>query len=359
MRKDLAKPLLAAGLGFLGIEVAKRVLEPSLRGQVALITGGSRGLGYLIARQLADEGCLLAVCARDERELAQAREDLEQQGAVVLAVQCDVSSRAQVDRLIESVIGHYGRLDILVNNAGIIQVGPIQTMTHQDFAQALDVMLWGLINTTLAALPYMQERHSGRIVNITSIGGKVSVPHLLPYNTAKFAATGFSEGLRAELAQYGISVTTVNPGLMRTGSFMNANLKGQTEREYLWFALGDNMPFISMDAERAAHLIVEGAKRSEAQVILTLPAHILARIHGLFPGTTAHIMAIVNRFMPSAQGGTIYNVRGMEVHQRVRSPLLATLIGWGLSAAKRFHQYPGPMLMDDELAEVEHIHMVK
>jgi len=284
---------------------------------------------------------------------------LEQQGAAVLAAQCDVGNRAQVDHLIESVIGHYGRLDILVNNAGIIQVGPIQTMTHQDFEQALDVMLWGLINTTLAALPSMQERHSGRIVNITSIGGKVSVPHLLPYSTAKFAATGFSEGLRAELAQYGISVTTVNPGLMRTGSFLNANFKGQTEREYLWFALGDNLPFISMDAERAAHLIVEGAKRGEAQVILTLPANILARFHGLFPGTTANIMAIVNRFMPSAQGGTTQNARGMEVHQRVRSPLFNALIGWGLSAAKRFNQYPGPLVTEEELPETEHIHMVK
>ncbi len=114
--------------------------------------------------------------------------------------------------------GHtaFGRVDIVVNNAGIIQVGPMSTTTVEDFATALDVMFWGALYPTLAVLPQMRARRSGHVVNITSIGGMVSVPHLLPYTCAKFAAVGLSEGLRTELGQEGIHVTTVVPGWRRS-----------------------------------------------------------------------------------------------------------------------------------------------
>ncbi len=182
-RQDDRKALLTAvglALGLAGREVLQRLREANLQGQVALITGGSRGLGFLLAREFAHEGCRLVICARDEQELERAREDLERHGAEVLAVPCDVADRAQVDRLVEEATQRFGRVDILVNNAGIIQVGPIETMTLQDFEDALGVMFWGVVYPTLAVLPQMLERQSGRIVNITSIGGKVSVPHLIP-----------------------------------------------------------------------------------------------------------------------------------------------------------------------------------
>ena len=109
----------------------------------------------------------------------------------------------------------------MVNNAGMIQVGPLATTTKEDFVTALDVMFWGTLYPTLAVLPQMRARGRGHIVNITSIGDLVSVPHLLPYTCAKFAAVGLSEGLRAELGPVGIRVTTVVPGLMRTGSYFS------------------------------------------------------------------------------------------------------------------------------------------
>src|SRR5213078_5332449 len=118
------------------------------------------------------------------------------------------------------------------------------------------VIFWGTLYPTLAVLPQMLERRSGRIVNITSIGGKVSVPHLLPYNCAKFAALGFSEGLRAELAKDGVSVATVIPGLMRTGSVVSAEFKGRTEAEFTWFSALARSPLTSMDVRRAARRIL-------------------------------------------------------------------------------------------------------
>src|SRR5204863_5194639 len=120
--------------------------------------------------------------------------------------------------------------------------------------------------TTLSVLPAMRRQGEGRIVNISSIGGKIAVPHLLPYDASKFALTGFSEGLRAELLKDGIYVTTVCPGLMRTGSPRNADFKGQHEAEYAWFSIGDSLPGMSMSAEAAAERIVTAFRQGEAEV---------------------------------------------------------------------------------------------
>lgn len=364
---------LGIGLGLAAREALLRRREADLRGQVVLITGSSRGLGFLLAKEFAREGCRLAICARDGEELERAKADLERRGAVrfadspeesvptrdpdavgralqtaqggeALAVECDVSDRQQVERLVQEVTRRLGRVDVLVNNAGIIQVGPVQTMTIQDFEDAVGAMLWGVLHPTLAVLPQMLERKSGRIVNITSVGGKVSVPHLLPYNCAKFAAMGLSEGLRAELANHNITVTTIVPGLMRTGSFLNALFKGDQKAEFTWFSLGSSLPFISMDAERAARQIVSATKRGESEIILSIPANVLARFHGLFPGVVADLLAIADRILlPKADGAGTAAARGVEVHEQLRSPLFNVLIRFGLSAARRFHEYPGPL----------------
>ena len=312
-----------------------------LSGRVALVTGSSRGLGFLLARELAREGCRVVICARDAAELERARDELARGGADVLAVPCDVSDRQQVEQLIEQTVQRYGSLDVLVNNAGIIQVGPVATMTVEDFEDALGVTFWAGVYATLAALPHLRSAR-GRVVNITSIGGKVSVPHLLPYSCAKFAAVGFSEGLTAELAREGIRVTTVVPGLMRTGSPLNAFFKGRAEREYVWFTIGDSVPGLSMNAERAARRIVAAAKRGRPEITLTLPAKLGARIHGVAPGTVTRLLGVVNRLLPTADATSQTAVRGAEAHRAVRGPVFDRLVGLTLGAARRLNQLPGP-----------------
>jgi NAD(P)-dependent dehydrogenase (short-subunit alcohol dehydrogenase family) len=346
MREAPRRPgLLAAGLAaaLLARPAIRRLRQADLSGKVALITGGSRGLGLLLARELARQGCRIAICARDQRELDQARRELERRGAEVFTAVCDIADRSQLDRMVDDVTQHYGRIDVLVNNAGIIQVGPLDSMTDEDFRMAMDIMFWGVVYPTLAVLPQMRERRSGWIVNITSIGGKVSVPHLLPYGCAKFAAVGFSEGLRAELAGQGISVTTIAPGLMRTGSYLNALFKGRHEREFTWFSLGAALPGISMDAERAARQIVEAARRGDSERILTLPANLLARFHGLFPGLTADILGLVNRLILPGPADTETGLaRGEEVSSRLHSNLLGSLTALGRRAAERFNEQSEP-----------------
>ena len=336
-------PVLAAGgiVAFIAArELMTRMREIDLNGRVVIITGGSRGLGFLLAREFARQGARVAICARDDQELFRAERDLESEtGGTVLAHRCDVSDPAQVEQFIQLIVRRLGPPDVLVNNAGIIEVGPLEAMDRDDFRQAMDIMFWGVLNPTLAVLPYMRERRSGRIVNITSIGGRVSVPHLLAYCSAKFAATGFSEGLRAELAGTGIRVTTVSPGLMRTGSQVNAQFKGQGREEFRWFSVGAGAPVISMDAERAARQIVRATRRGEAERILSLPANMLARLHGIAPGFTTGMASLANRVMPSDGVGT-RATRGAELEPSLRSPVYRTVTMWGRKAAERFQHQP-------------------
>lgn len=331
--------LAASGLGAGLLTRARRGAD--LAGEVAVITGGSRGLGLLLAREFARAGCKIVICARDAAELARAREEIAREGVDVLAVPCDLTRRAEAEDLIATATRHFGQVDILVNNAGIIAVGPVEAMGVEDFAQAMDIIFWGTLYPTLAVLPQMRARRGGRIVNITSIGGKVAVPHLLPYSAAKFATTGFSEGLHAELHADGITVTTVAPGELRTGSYVNVPFKGDVEGEFRWFSIGDNLPFNSMDAERAARAIVRATKRGEAERILTVPAVVATRVHGLFPGLTADLLALADRALPKADGGATKTVPGREIETH-QPPLIQKLLGWGQSAARRFNETPAP-----------------
>ena len=315
-----------------------------MHGKVVLITGGSRGLGLAMAQEFAAAGARIVLCARDQRELDWAREELSRAGADVSPILCDVSNQDEVARMVNSTVEIFGRIDVLVNNAGVITVGPLQTQTFTDFQEAMDVMFWGTVYPTLAVLPHMLQRRSGRIANITSIGGKVAVPHLLPYDCAKFAAVGFSEGLHAEVARYGVKVTTVVPGLMRTGSFVNAYFKGDNEAEYKWFSLSSAMPGLAMSGRRAARAVVRAIRQGRSEIVLTPQAKLLAMFHGLFPGVTADILGVVNRVLPddvAQPSSAVREARERRTGKESESALtLSPLTRFGREAAKEFHQYP-------------------
>lgn len=306
MEKKKQDALLLAGAGvgaLLGLRAAlKKRREFDFRGKAVLITGGSRGLGLVLARELAREGARLSICARDPRELERARLDLKRRGAEVLAFPCDVTERVQVEEWVRISEERFGSVDVLVNNAGVIQVGPVEVMTLADYEEALKVHFWAPLYTTLAVLPSMRKKGGGRIVNISSIGGKIGVPHLVPYSASKFALVGLSEGLRAELSKDRIVVTTVCPGLMRTGSPPNAIFKGQHRAEYAWFSISDSLPVSSMQAERAARQIIAGCKRGDAEVILSVQAVLAIKFHQLFPELSADLAGLINRLLPAAGG---------------------------------------------------------
>eukprot|EP00913_Durusdinium_trenchii_P005669 g5287.t1 len=291
----------------------------------------------------------VAICARDEEELRAAEQDLADRGATVFAARCDVANRDQVEEFAATAAECLGPIDVLVNNAGIIQIGPLDAMSLEDFEQTIDVMYWGVLHPTLAVLPHMRKRGRGRIVNIASIGGLVSLPHLTPYGCAKSAAIALSEGLHAELAGTGIHVTTVVPGIMRIGSHLNACFAGQAEKEYRWFSLGASLPLMSVSGERAARIIVSATKRRKAFQFIGLPAAVLARLHGLFPGTTARVLRLTNRWLlPDGAGSeTSTQLRGKDARDKLDSRIVTVkALRWYGKQDVRVETVPDPAIVN-------------
>lgn len=292
------KGVVAAGAA-LALGLALRPQRKlSFRGRSVVITGGSRGLGLLLARIFAEEGASLTLLARDGAELGRVAREFESRGVPVLPLVCDVRSKEEVEGAVSRVMAHYGRLDVLVNNAGVIGVGPAVQMAEEDFEEALAVHFWGPLYAMRAVLPHMQRQGGGRIVNIASIGGKVAVPHLVPYSSSKFALVGLSDGMRAELSQDDILVTTVMPWLMRTGSHLHARFKGNRAAESTWFGLGASLPLVSVDARRAAQRIVEGCRAGKPRLMLAPQGRAAALAQEAFPELTASIMKGVARLLP-------------------------------------------------------------
>ena len=305
----------AAGLaGALGLRFAlRRLLRRSVAGCNVVITGGSRGLGLELARVFGKRGARIAICARDREELARARNELHDRGIEAYAFSCDLTDEHAVREFIVSAMERLGGIDILINNAGRIDVGPCETMTDEDFWQSLRLHLFAPLWTIRAALPSLRERR-GRVVNIASIGGLISVPHLLPYSVSKFALVALSEGLHAELARYGIHVTTVCPGLMRTGSTENAHFKSQHRKEYAWFALSDAMPLSSVSAHNAATMILRATEMQKAFTIISPQAWMAAMLHAQLPNAIARILSIVARLLPGPGGIGTERMKGAASH---------------------------------------------
>lgn len=316
--------LTLGGIGLASWAVARALRsDVSFAGKVVIVTGGSRGLGLTIARRLAAEGARLALFARDEDELAKACAQLREQGGKALPVPCDLLDRDQSLGAIQTVVDHYGTIDVLINNAGIIEVGPLENMRRQDFEKSMQLHFWAPFNLIQQVLPHMRRGGGGRIVNISSIGGKVAVPHMAPYSMSKFALVGLSDAFRAELAREGIQVTTVTPGMMRTGSQVHAKFKGNHGAEYSWFSLSTALPFAAVDAERAAAKIVEACRHGQSSLIIGFPARVAIIGNAVFPNLTGQIMKLVNRLLPGPVG-----VEGDEIKSGKEAQRERKLPGW-------------------------------
>lgn len=361
---------MALGAWWVGSMLARQRRKIDFNSKVVVITGGSRGLGLEMARRLAQEGARLAILARNEPELELVRSELEifskmvrvrnlaarddltpgsrlasissvlntplmaGHGAHVLAIACDVGQREQVENAIRQVVEAFGTVDVLINAAGIIQVAPLEHLTEDDYRSAMETHFWGPLYTMLAVLPHMRRVGGGRIVNISSIGGKVAIPHLAPYVASKFALDGLSDAFRAELARENILVSTINPGLMRTGSYYHANFKGQQPKEFAWFSLLASLPVTAMSSQRAARQVIDAARYGLPERTLTIQARALQLVEELFPGLTAWIMRFANeRLLPAPGGSEPHELKTGYETKRMRGE--SKLRGLGEKAAQR------------------------
>jgi NAD(P)-dependent dehydrogenase (short-subunit alcohol dehydrogenase family) len=286
-----------------------------LEGRVVIVTGASSGHGYLVSQHAARRGAHLVLAARSLDRLEAADAELRKSGAAsVMVVRTDVTDEAQVRALVDRAVGGYGRVDVLINNAGIIGVGPVEAMTLEDFREAMATNFWGAVYATLAVLPHMRRQRFGRIGNVVSVGGKAAAPHLLPYTASKFALTGFTEGLRAELAKDNILVTGIYPATMRTGGHTHAMFKGNHEAEYAWFALSDTLPVLSTSADHVARKLWRAVCDGDAEVLVGWPTRLAVVLQNLFPNETAEIAAVVNNlFLPPPSLDEARAVRGEDL----------------------------------------------
>jgi short-subunit dehydrogenase len=332
-RSWMGLTLVAAGAVVAARRRSRRHFD--LEGRTALVTGGSRGLGLALARELGASGARVAICGRDGEALSRARARLAEDGISVLALECDVADRSSVQHLVGAVTERLGPVEMLVNDAGIIEVGPALSMTIDDYREAMAINFWGTLHTTLEVLPSMTARRTGRIVNITSIGGKIAVPHLLPYSASKFAAVGFSEGLRAELSGSGVKVVTVVPGLMRTGSPRNATFRGKQRAEYAWFSIADSLPGLSISAAEAARRIVRGAVRGDAHVVFPLTTRAALFMNAAAPQLAGAVAGVAGRLLPGLPAADTGRKPGRESSSALSPSVLTSA---GDHAARRYNQ---------------------
>jgi NAD(P)-dependent dehydrogenase (short-subunit alcohol dehydrogenase family) len=301
---------LLTGVAFVA---AACILRPraarSLRGKVVVITGGSRGLGLALAERFGRAGAKLVLAARNVDELARARRLLLDRRAIlapedVLLIPADLTDPAQASNLIHHAIGNFGHIDVLINNAGVIEVGPVENQPLSAYRRAMATNFFAALHTTHAALPHLLERGAGKgsqpaasIVNIASIGGKFAMPHLLPYVASKFALVGFSEGLHAELRHKGVRVTTVCPGLMRTGSHVQASFVGDQAKESRWFSFAATTPGLAASTRHAANRIYDAVVAGRTEITITPQAWLAARFTGLAPAASQYLASLANHYL--------------------------------------------------------------
>lgn len=281
----------AAGLGVFLVarSIAKELTRFQLGGKVVLITGGSRGFGLVLARHLAQRGARLAITARSGDDLELARQALDSMGAEVIAMTADMTNNQEVQAVVRDVISHYGHLDVLINNAGILQVGPQVLMGPEEYQVAMQTNFWPQLFAMHAVIPHFLDRGRGRIVNITSIGGKIALPHLLPY-AARGVAGGLSEAMHAELKKYNIYVTTVVPNLMRTGGALGPEQAHGREVS----ALSDASP------GKAAEAILNALEHGEQEVAFSPGGKVAGFVRGFAPAWVNLMMRITGTLLPGA-----------------------------------------------------------
>lgn len=359
--RALAGALLALAVPVMAGAILRRRRRWDLRGRRVLITGGSRGLGFAAARLFVREGAEVAICARDSNELERARAELRaiahevaleqgEQAPRVVAFRADVTDPAAVDWVVDEVHAVFGGLDVLVNCAVEISVGPLEAMTGKDYEQAFRSIFLALYYPTLAVVPRLRAQGFGRIVNVTSVAGKIPVPHNAPYVVGKFAATGFSAVCNAELRKYGIRVSTVMPPPLRNGAWMNAGYKGHAEAELAWFMRALSSPLLSIDPERAARAIVEAARYGDAETMVAPSSWLQSRAHALFPELTASALATLERYaMPATPLGARAApvASGAEILSRTDDPRVQRIALRGKAAGERYLQ-PLAAKLDDE-----------
>lgn len=279
-------------------------MQNTFREKAVIITGASSGIGRALALRLADEGAWLALAARDAARLESVARECRQRGSKALAIPTDVVDESQCRELIQHTREVYGRVDMLVNNAGIDVVSTLEDLPDlRLFKQVIDVNFHGTVHCTYHSLPSLKETR-GRIVNISSLGGMLSIPYNTSYVASKFALMGFSDSLRMEVAHAGVSVTVICPSLVVTEfheRYLDKNGQPQGPSGRAIYTRH------TMTADRCAQIVLRAARRRKRQVVMQ-PGPLALWLKLIAPGLVDR--RIISRFLrPAAKRTMDYGQR--------------------------------------------------
>jgi short-subunit dehydrogenase len=255
-------------------------MDNTLKGRVAVVTGASSGIGEATARELASRGTAVVLASRDEGRLEALRREISASGGQALAVKTDISDVGSVHAMLRETVEAFGSIDILVNNAGLGLSGRVAELRAEDLRYVFEVNTIGPLNSIQAALPHM--RGGGRIINVSSVVGRRSIPKVGGYCATKFALNALSDALRVEVADRGITVTSVYPGTTRTDFRENSRRTKDEKRG--WRPKG-------VTPEKVAKKIAGAAEKGPRDVYVTLPDRIFVAATMLFPGLTDRLLS--------------------------------------------------------------------
>ena len=255
-------------------------MDNTLKGKVAVVTGASSGIGEAAARELASRGAAVVLASRDAGKLEALRREISASGGRALAVKTDISDAGSVDAMVREAVEAFGSIDILVNNAGLGLSGRVAELRAEDLRYVFEVNTVGPLKCIQAALPRMPR--GGRIINVSSVVGRRSIPKVGGYCATKFALNALSDALRVEVADRGITVTSVYPGTTRTDFRENSRRTKDEKRG--WRPKG-------VTPGKVAEKIADAAEKGPRDVYVTLPDRIFVAATMLFPSLTDRLLS--------------------------------------------------------------------
>jgi len=268
--------------------------------KTAAVTGAASGIGRMLAVNLANEGCGLALADVDISGLEETARLIGNRVKVTTHV-VDVARREQVFQFADDAAGQHGGVDIIINNAGVALGDFLESVVLEDFEWLMGINFWGVVYGTMAFLPYLKKQPEGHVVNISSINGIMPNPNNGPYCAAKFAVKGYTETLAQEMHGTNIRVSCVHPGGIKTNIARNARVKrgmyGMTKEkaEKLY-----EKELMTTSADDAAKIIISGIKRNKRRIMVGKDAKALDLLVRFFPVTAVTLSTVFTRRIAQA-----------------------------------------------------------
>lgn len=272
------------------------------RGASAIVTGASTGIGRALAVRLARrKACRMVLTARTQEVLEETAKAVRDAGGEAHCVVGDIAEQSVVENVVKTCMDKFGGVDLLVNNAGLAKTGPMHRLTVEDWRYVFEVNFFAPLQLVYQVMPHFIEKRGGKVVNVASVAGKIAFPGSVCYSASKFALTGFSEGMAAELSWRGVDVITVCPGWVRTEFFKkNSSSEDPSEiamRKDVQGWLMRNV--LSISSEECADRIMQACEKGGChEIILTKPGVVLERMSGLAPNLAFRLA----RYVPANRG---------------------------------------------------------